>query len=68
MGASNNKENQKKVPTQGSKVMQILNPELESKLQPYTDYIIDPSPQQLKNSISEINATIFSTLDYSIRK
>jgi hypothetical protein len=39
------------IPKQGSKVMQILNPELESKLQPFTDYIIDPSPQMLKNSI-----------------
>jgi len=39
------------MPKQGSRVMQILNPELENKLQPFTDYIIDPSPQMLKNSI-----------------
>ena len=56
------------MPKQGSRVMQILNPELENKLQPFTDYIIDPSPQMLKNSIGEINATVFSTLDYSVRK
>ena len=56
------------MPEQGCKVMQILNPELENKLQPFTDYITEPSPQLLKNSIGEINATVFSTLDYSFRK
>lgn len=68
MGASGTKENSIAMPTQGCRVMQIINPQLESKLQPFTDYIIDPPPQQLKNSIGEVEATVFSTLDFSMRK
>lgn len=68
MGASGNKDNSIAMPTQGCRVMQVINPELEGKLQPFTDYIIHPSPQHLKNSIGEIEATVFSTLDFSMRK
>lgn len=54
MGASPASENLNKVPTKGSRIMQIMNPELESKLQPFTDYIIEPSPQQLKIATGEV--------------
>lgn len=67
MGASPDKDRNRKIPEQGSRVMQIINPELESKLQPFTDYIIEPSPQQLRHSAGEIHAVVFSTLDYSMR-
>lgn len=67
MGASQPSDTQAKLPAKGSRIMQIMNPELENKLQLFTDYIIDPAPQQLKTAMGEIKATIFSSLDYSLR-
>ena len=68
MGTSSIRENSQKIPTQGCRIQQILNPQLETKLQPFTDYIVEPPPSQLKNAIGSVNATIFSTLDYSLRQ
>lgn len=49
MGASQpKKDSSNQIPTQGCKIIQILNPELEHKIQLFTDYIIAPSLQNMK--------------------
>jgi hypothetical protein len=49
MGAAQQKpDNSQQLPALGCKIIQILNPELEQKMQPFTDYIISPTIQIIK--------------------
>lgn len=48
--------------------MQLPNGDLSDRLQPFTDFIVAPSLQVIKQAEKEVEVTVFSILDYSLRK
>lgn len=69
MGAANTgQEISANSPQTGARIIEILNPQLYGKLQPFTDYIVQPKMGSIKQAQQPIEVVIFSTLDYSSRK
>ncbi|CAM6002391.1 unnamed protein product [Sphagnum balticum] len=69
MGGTNQKQEQQAlVPNAGYRVLLATTPELQARLNLLTDYVIAPDIRSVDLSQPAIEVSIFSILDYSIRR